>query len=77
MPSLTFHRLWFLSDLAARFSHAHMHFLQKVLNARQAIYNLGKTLKSVTVEHILKEKSLVPMMVRVSNPLLYNTQKDC
>ena len=40
-------------------------------------YNLGKTLKSIAVEHILKETSLVPTMVCVSNPLLYNTQKDC
>jgi hypothetical protein len=53
------------------------HFLQKVLDARRAIYNLGKTVKSVAVEHILKEKSLVPTMVRVSNLSLYDTQKSC
>ena len=71
MPSSTFHRLGFLSDLAARISHARMHFLQKVLDARRAIFNLGKTLKSIAVERILKEKSLVPTMVSVSNLSLY------
>lgn len=69
MPDTGFHvpPTQLLIDLAARISQAHTYFHQKVIAARQAIYNTGKTLKSVTVECLLKEKSLVPTIVSVSN----------
>ena len=59
----SFHWLGFLTDLSARISSIRLPFIQKILNAQQAIYFLGKPLKSTLVERILKPLSLVPTVV--------------
>lgn len=61
IPKSNFYQVGFLSDISARLSHIHTHFQQKVLNAQQAIYKLGKPLKGMAV--ILKAYLLVPTVV--------------
>ena len=61
-----FHRLGFVSDIVARLTCVHEHCMPTILAARRLIYELGKPLKSLFVENLLKEKSLVPTVVRAS-----------
>ena len=72
IPKSSFHQLRFLSDISARLSHAQTYFLQKVLDARQAIYELGKPLKSLVVERLLKDNSLVPTVVSPPVSTMHN-----
>ena len=58
-----FDRLGFVSDSSLRLSYARNYLEHKIRSARHAIYQLGKAIKSVTVERILKEHSLVPTLV--------------
>ena len=72
IPKSSFHQLGFLSDMSGRLSHVRTYFLQKVLDARWAIYELGKPLKSLVVERLLKDNSLVPTVVSPSVSATHN-----
>ena len=76
MPKSRFHWLGFLSNLSARISSIHLPFIQKIQDAQQAIYFLGKPLKSSLVEHILKPLSLVLMVVSCFQSGSYATSND-
>ena len=63
VPKLIFHRTGFVRNFVARLSRARTYFVEKVTAARQAVYVLGRPLKGITVETILKSESLVPTLV--------------
>lgn len=63
-PQLKFHHTGFLTDLAARLSHIWTYLLDKIKLARKVLYMLGRPLKGLTVETLLKGESLVPTLVR-------------
>ena len=65
IPKSNLHHTGFLKDLAARFSLARTYLVDKVKLAQQAIYVLGQPLKGTTAETILKDESLVLMLVRI------------
>lgn len=46
---------------------ANSDFINKVFLARDAIYRLGYTIKSVVVERLIADKSLVPTQVPISH----------
>ncbi|KIM54424.1 hypothetical protein SCLCIDRAFT_136862, partial [Scleroderma citrinum Foug A] len=63
VPRALFGRLGFVSDILSRLSQACNYLQNKIRSARHAIYQCGKAIKSVTIEQILKEHSLVPTLV--------------
>ena len=63
VPRALFGRLGFVSDILSRLSQARNYLQNKIRSARHAIYQCGKAIKSVTIERILKEHSLVPTLV--------------
>ena len=65
IPKSRFHCTGLLRDLAARFSQARTYLVDKIKLAWQAIYVLGRPLKGTTAESLLKDKSLVPTLVRL------------
>ena len=65
IPKSNLHCTGFLKDLAVRFSLARTYLVDKVKLAQQAIYMLGQPLKGTTAETILKDKFLVPTLVRI------------
>ena len=76
MLKSSFHQLGFLSNLSARILSIHLPFTQKIQDAQQAIYFLGKPLKSALVERILKPLSLVLMVVSCFQSGSYATSND-
>ena len=66
VPRASFGRLGFVSDILSRLSHAHNYLHSKIRSARHLIYQCGKAIKSVAVERILKEYSLVPTLVSLA-----------
>ena len=63
VPRASFGRLGFVSDILSRLSHARNYLQSKIRSARHLIYQCGKAIKSVAIERILKEYSLVPTLV--------------
>lgn len=63
IPKSMFHCTGLMRDIAARLSRARTHLLDKVNQARHAIYVLGQLLKGSTVEILLKYESLIPILV--------------
>ena len=66
VPRASFGRLGFISDISSRLSHARNYLQSKIRSARHLIYQCGKAVKSVAVERILKEYSLVPTLVSLA-----------
>ena len=64
IPKSSFHRLGFLSDLKWWLSCARTYLWEMICAARHKIYELGNPIKGMAVERILKDKSLVPTLVR-------------
>jgi len=65
IPKAKFHCTRFVRNLAARLSQAWTYLVNKIQLAQQAIYVLGRPLKGMMVETILKGESLVPTLVRM------------
>jgi len=61
---LDFHQLGILTDLSARLTLVWTYLWNKIDKARWAIYQLGVPLKGVAVEHLLRNESLIPTIVR-------------
>lgn len=61
-----FDRLGFLSDASWRISKARTYIRKKIAMARAAIYNLGSPIKDTIPEAHLKNMSLVPTFVSLS-----------
>jgi len=68
LPKSSFNHLGLLSDLKERLSHAQTYLRKVICDARRKIYELGKPIKGTAVEGILKDKSLVPTLVRQCLP---------
>ena len=66
IPRVLFGCLGFVLDILSRLSQVHNYLQNKICSARHAIYQCGKAIKSVTIEQILKEHSLVPTLVSLA-----------
>ena len=63
IPKSKFSQVGWWNDLKARVSQARTYMQDKIIAARDAIYQLGTLIKGVAVEHLLNDYSLVPMLV--------------
>ena len=66
IPKTEFHRLGFVSDALRRISKIRCYFRERVVAARNAIYNSGAPIKGAFPELQLKDLSLVPTFVGFS-----------
>ena len=64
LPKSSFHHLGFLLVLKRRLSCAWTYLREMICAARHKIYKLGNPIKGMAVKRILKDKSLVPTLVR-------------
>ena len=69
IPKSKFWQVGWWNDIKARVSQAHTYMQDKIVVARDAIYQLGAPIKGVTVERLLKDCSLVPTLVSPSGVL--------
>ena len=69
IPKSKFLQVGWWNDIKARVSQARTYMQDKVVAARHAIYRLGVPIKGVTVEHLLKDYSLVPTLVSLRGVL--------
>jgi len=75
IPKTEFYCLGFLSDALQRISKIRCYFRERVVAARNAIYNSGALIKGAFPELQLKALSLVPTFVCFL--LLISTMVDC
>ena len=69
IPKSNFSQVGWWNDIKARVSQARTYMQDKVIAARDVIYQLGAPIKGVTVERLLKDYSLVPTLVSLRGAL--------
>jgi hypothetical protein len=65
VPRAELDKLGLVSDLQGRLSRSRTFLLNKIVEARRMLYNLGICATSIKIQRILKPFSLVPTMVCV------------
>lgn len=76
IPKSSFWRLGFANDIKARISQLRPYFRAKIVAARDSIYRFGCPIKASAVETLLKEHSLVPTLVSMTDLMLLVSATD-